>query len=396
MCRFFRIIRIVACAAVLCSFGVSCQRGDGARGDSAPVVRNGSRGAWKTGEGWRLVEVARIGSADVAGPAMFGNVVDLELDPFGRVWVADGQSQEIRVFDQHGAYVRTVGRQGGGPAEFGRIAGMAWAPEGRLWVLDGGNLRWAVYDTAGALVTTRPRSSITSIVPWPGGFDAEGRLYDLESVPERDGPFEEILVRYGAGTAVADTFRFPPFHGDYFQASGGNARNRSVTRVNVPFTGTRIWGVDPRGHVWIAVTDRYRLERRGFAGAPELVVERESRPLRVSRADRERVLKSYQWFERQGGRIDRSRIPSTYPALNAFFFDDSAYLWVQPAHPSGATVPLDVFDTAGKYLGRVEAPGRLLSRPAPVVRGGLMAALVRDEDDVPIVVVMRLQKARAP
>jgi hypothetical protein len=60
----------------------------------------------------------------------------------------------------------------------------------------------------------------------------------------------------------------------------------------------------------------------------------------------------------------------------------------------GGTSPLDVFDGSGKYLGRIEAPGRLLARPAPVVRGGRMAALTRDEDDVPIVVLLRLEKPR--
>ncbi|HVG45973.1 MAG TPA: hypothetical protein VM890_14625, partial [Longimicrobium sp.] len=177
-----------------------------------------------------------------------------------------------------------------------------------------------------------------------------------------------------------------------FAINGGTSRNRRVTEVNVPFSGAQIWSVDPRGRVWVAVTDRYRLERRAFDGSPTLAVERESRPIRVSRADRDRVLKSYEWFERQGGKVDPSRIPDTYPALNSFFFDDGDHLWVQPAAQSARTSPLDVFDAGGKYLGRVVAPGRLLARPAPVIRGGRMAALTRDGDDVPIVVVMRLQK----
>jgi hypothetical protein len=382
----------VVYVAVLCSFSVSCGHADGAREGSTPVVYNGSRGAWKAGEEWKLVQVARIGSADVAGPAMFGNVVDFALDSFGRVWVAEGQLQQIRVFDAAGAHVRTLGRKGGGPAEFGQISGMDWAPDGRLWVLDGGNARFAVYDTSGALVTTYPRNSPTTITPWPGGFDGEGRLYDVGAIPYRDGSFEEVLIRYDTTMVPADTFRFPRFQGENFEVRGGTARNRVVTSANVPFTGRQIWEVDRRGHVWIAITDRYRLERRAFSGPTELVVERESKPVHVSRADRDRIIKSYEWFERRGGKVDPSRIPDTYPALDWFFLDDSARLWVRPASRPSPTSPLDVFDAAGKYLGRVEAPARLLARPAPVVRGDLMAALTRDEDDVPIVVLMRLQK----
>jgi hypothetical protein len=263
-------------------------------------------------------------------------------------------------------------------------------------VLDGGNARWAVYDTAGALVATHPRTSPTTVAPWPGGFDREGRLYDVGARPGADGMFEDVLVRYAAITAPPDTFRFPPFHGENFEARRGTAQNRIVTSVNVPFTGTQIWGVDPRGHVWIAVTDRYRLVRHTFDGASALVVERQTSPVRVSQAERDRVVKSYELFERRGVRVDASRIPNTYPALNSFFFDDSAYLWVEPAHRRGATLPLDVFDTTGTFLGRVEAPGRLLSHPSAVVRGDRMAALTRDDDDVPIVVVMRLRKPGMP
>jgi sugar lactone lactonase YvrE len=387
-----RFCGFVARIAVLCSFSVSCGRTDGAREGSTPVVHNGARGAWKAGERWTLVEVARVGSAVADAPTMFADVVDLALDPFGRVWVADGQLQEIRVFDARGAYVRTIGRKGGGPAEFGAISGMDWAADGRLWVLDGGNARWAVYDTAGALITTHPRSSATTTTPWPGGFDGEGRLYDVGAIPGRDGSFEEVLIRYDTSMASADTFRFPPFWGENFEVRRGTATNRVVTTADVPFTGRQIWGVDWRGHVWIAITDRYRLERHAFRGPAELVVERASRPVRVSRADRDRIVKSYAWFERQGGKVDPSRIPDTYPALDWFFPDDSGHLWVRPASRPGPTSPLDVFDAAGKYLGRVEAPGGLLAIPTPVVRGDFMAALTRDEDDIPIVLLMRLQK----
>jgi hypothetical protein len=271
---------------------------------------------------------------------------------------------------------------------------MDWAPDGRLWVLDGGNARWAVYDTAGALIRTQPRTSMATVTPWPGRFDAAGRLYDVGVIPDRDGSLEHVLVRYTTSMVAADTFRFPRFQGENFEVRGGTTTTRVVTRVTVPFTGIQIWGVDPQGRVWMAVTDRYRLERRAFTGAPELVVEHESRPVRVSHAERERMAQSYQWFERQGGRVDASRIPNHYPPLNSFFVDDSADLWVQPAARPGPTSPLDVFDAAGKYLGRVEAPGRLLARPAPVVRGNLVAALTHDEDDVPIVLVLRLVKPR--
>jgi NHL repeat len=63
-------------------------------------------------------------SADGEGPDVFRRIVDVALDPLGRVWVADAQMHEVRVFQPDGRHVRTLGRKGGGPAEFDGIAGM--------------------------------------------------------------------------------------------------------------------------------------------------------------------------------------------------------------------------------------------------------------------------------
>ncbi len=159
------------------------------------VLRSADGGVWTPATRWSLREELRLGSADSDGPDMFGRVVDVALDATGRVWVADGQNFQIRVFDTQGRHVRTIGRKGGGPAEFEEIDGMDLGPDGNLWVLDGGNARFAVYDTAGRLAATHPRNTGAAMVPWPGGFDARGRLYDIAAVPGEDGAVQFAVRR---------------------------------------------------------------------------------------------------------------------------------------------------------------------------------------------------------
>lgn len=190
-------------------------------------------GAWKAGEEWNIVEQARIGSADGEGPDVFASIVDVELDPMSRVWVADAQRHQLRVFDSAGAHVRTIGRKGGGPAEFNGIAGMDWAADGTLWVLDAGNSRFAVYDTAGRLVTTHRRAANVVVSPWPLGFDRHGYLYDLAGVTRADDA--ERLVRFAPGLQPRDTFLVPPFQVPMFEVVTQQGKNRSINRVNVPF-----------------------------------------------------------------------------------------------------------------------------------------------------------------
>lgn len=380
----------LAAGLLLCLLSAGCQSDNNEPAESVPVIHNAGRGVWPAGREWHLVEEARIGSVSDDGPAVFGTVVDIALDGYGRVWIADGMQQDIRVFEPNGKHVRTIGRKGGGPTEFARIAGMDFSPAGQLWILDAGNARFVVYDTAGSLVGTHPRNATLSVTPWPGGFDSKGNLYDVAAFS--GGVTAEAVVRLDSAMQAADTFRLPAFKGAFFESSTGDARNRTVRQVNVPFTGQQIWRVDPHGSVWVAVTDEYRFERRSFDGSVERIVEREYTPLRVSRQERQRILESYESFVRQGGKIDENRIPDHHPPLLAFFFDDRDHLWSIPTYLPVRNPSFDVFDSRGTYLGTVQVPVRVLSRPSPVVRGNRMIGVIRDETDVQSVVVLRIEK----
>ena len=273
------------------------------------------------------------------------------------------------------------------------IAGIDWGADGNLWVMDGGNSRFAVYDTAGVLVTTHPRRNNMLMIPWPGGIDAQGRVYDVGGSAMEES---ERIVRFGADLQPQDTFAVPAFEEEFFEVqntSGGRGgrQGRSIMRINVPFAGSQQWQVDPQGHVWIARTRQYRLERHTFGDAQPLVVERPATPVKVQAEDRARVLERYQDFRDRGGKIDESRIPETYPALQSFFFGEDGHLWVMPILGPDRTV-VDVFDPAGTFLGRVTPPGRIVPSPAPAIRGNRLVGLVRDEDDVETVWVMRIEK----
>lgn len=367
-------------AAALAGFSAAC-----GSGDAEPP-----RGSWADGQAWTLEEEVRIGSADGGGPAEFAWIADVEWDALGRVWVADGQQQQIRVFDSAGPHVRTIGRKGGGPEEFDRIAGMDWAPDGTLWVLDAGNARFAVYDTAGKLVATHRRDVNVTVAPWPLGFDTQGRFYDLASIKGSGAP--SAVVRFGPGMVPEDTFRVPAFEQQYFEVRSESGGNQMINQVTVPFAPRQEWHLDPAGNPWVAVTDRYRLERRRFDGTVERVVEGTARARPVTREDRNRALASYDEFTKKGGKIDASRIPGTHQLLEDFFFGDDETLWVKLATGRGQPAALDVFDRAGVYLGRVQAPTLIATSPAPAFRDGRMAAVVTDEDHVPSVVVLRVEK----
>jgi hypothetical protein len=384
------LLGALALPAAACGRADARDNGSGERPRSAAeVVHNGKAGAWKPGEAWRLKEELRLGSAD-EGPDAFGRIGDVEADALGRVWVADGQAGEIRVFDAAGRHVRTVGRRGSGPGEFQQIAGMEFAPDGKLWVVDLGNARYSVFDTAGALVATHPRRGGAALIPWTGGFDRQGRLYDAALVARSPTELETALVRWDAGLARADTLRLPAYEPPYFEAGGGGP----VSRINVPFTGQQVWVLDPSGDVWLGITDRYRFDRMEFAGGTVRALEKKADPVPVTRTDVDRVLYAYADFERQGGKIDRSRIPGTRPPVFGAFTSPDGHLWVAPVRKPGESAGYDVFDADGRFLGFVRLPFPMAITPPPVVRGDALYGVVRDSLGVESVARFRIEMPR--
>ena len=63
----------------------------------------------------------------------------------------------------------------------------------------------------------------------------------------------------------------------------------------------------------------------------------------------------------------------------------------RPVNPYRAPVVFDVFEPAGEYLGRVEAPDGFQTYPLPVIRDRNVWAVVTDELDVPRLHRFRVQ-----
>jgi sugar lactone lactonase YvrE len=352
-------------------------------------VHSPATGTWKPGEEWKLVEELRIGSAEAEGPELFGDVVALEVDALGRIYVLESQAKEVRVFDARGAHVRTFGREGGGPGEFEQPAGLMWDPQGRLWIVDPQNARFSLFDTAGVFLTSHRRPGGASVFPWPGGMDSRGTLYDVAFVPREDGRPSFTLVRMDASMQPADTFRLPDRDGPVFEIRHDNG---SRMLAGVPFAPGLVWRRDPGGDVWVGTSDRYSIARVSFEGDTLRVVERDYEPVPVTAAERDTAVGRLKWFTGQGGKVDASRIPGEKPAYGRVYPDEAGYLWVSPSSPEAAEgTALDVFDPEGRYLGQVRFGVELRAIDPFLVRGDRLYVVETDEMEVPYVVRYRIE-----
>ncbi len=82
------------------------------------------------------IRVDSIGTVDGALPTVLGTIMDVAIDPTGRVFVLDVANENIRVFDSAGKPQFVIGQRGNGPLDF-RFPVAIWSEGvGRIVVVD--------------------------------------------------------------------------------------------------------------------------------------------------------------------------------------------------------------------------------------------------------------------
>jgi hypothetical protein len=360
-------------------------------------VRSPAHGVWDASPDrrWRLVEEVRIGRLDGQGPDVFAEVGSLLVDAGGRVWVADRGTNELRVFDASGTYIRTVGRRGDGPGEYSRLASVLLGPEGNIWV-DSGR-RWEVFDTSGAWLARHPLDSNVG-----GGIRAwtdDGRLLEVGVKYQQGGDFGDIRSFYAvhsldaSGTLIdQDTLPTPPIP-EHEAINWRTLDGTLNTRGPLPFSHVAATVIGPDGDMWI--TDgggTYAIRRQTLEGDTLLIVEREFEPYPVSEADMAAAIDQMKPQEGwTSDDADPARIPRVYPPFLLYYPASDSTLWVIRKGEGGGSV-LDVFDADGVYLGEANTNGHLERLRIETISSSHIYGVAKDDFDVDYVVVLKIEK----
>ena len=108
---------------------------------------------------------------------LFGDIRGIQATNDGTIYVLDYQATEVRAYDPHGRYLRTVARRGEGPGEITEANGIILSGDTLLWMHD--HARWVIIgvDLAGQEVRrfNKPVRSYGYI--WDGAFDNRGRYW---------------------------------------------------------------------------------------------------------------------------------------------------------------------------------------------------------------------------
>lgn len=358
--------------------------------NGAVRIRNAEVGLWDSASAWTMEFETRIGSS-ADGPGAFGFVRDFDADPSGRIYVLDGQANEIRVFSRDGDFLRSFGRTGEGPGEFQRAAGIVVRLNGTTMVADPMHGRYTLFDSTGTVLSVASPGIVISswylVFPWPGTIDSLGHVYDLTNTS--DGL---RLLRFGIESSVSrvrDTIAVPALRSTELLLKDGQGRVRAS--MPAPYATQMLTYVDAAGFLWLGDNSEYRIVKRRFTGDTVQIIQRAFRPEPVTRADIDSAMAPAATFLANGGATDGPPIPEHKPAYRWFIVDDQGYLWVSSSERRNSIgTVLDVFDPTGRYLGGVDTGLQIDDTNPPVIRNNRLYATVSDEQDVQYVVSVRI------
>lgn len=352
------------------------------------VVNNDNHdGLWAPGEEWSLQTVWRIGAAEGTPEEEFGRLTSVSLGPNGHAYLLDFMSQQVRVFDGSGRFVRHIGRAGHGPDEFDGPLAMNWDRHDRLWIADGWNRRYAVFDSQGTLIKSVPRQIraasgfVQTLV-----FNASNRIIEEASVRTANGAPATGFVQVDTAGQIGDTF--PPLPtiratSDVFTPESQLKLGPALKSLR-PFRPRLVHAVAHDGQIWFANSGEYRLFQRTLSGDTVRVISTRHRELSLLPEEERQIDEAL-----AKGRISRSDLDLTLgrQIIQAIYVLDDGHLLVLIEDETGKDGRvLDIFDPEGRFLGSLRSEYPIHSDAISALRGDTLIVVSQDELDVQHVV----------
>lgn len=308
-----------------------------------------------------VIEYTQVEDLSIGGDVdeedyIFHRPRDVKVGKDGTIYVVDFGDMTVKLYDQKGQYIRTIGGQGQGPNEFGRSIYISLGSGENVFILDPINQRVAVLNTDGEyLGGFRIEESVFPKIEMDNknniyvGLRKQEENYQWLNIRcfNRDG---EELVNFGDFKIVQTITR-------KVKTERGVSAITSVSRIS----STAVWKVNPEGKLYAAFGDTYQVSVYKTDGSLDFKFGRLFTPVSYKPG-------------RKPGQSNEAGIFNAY--TQRWLFDGEGNIWInffmgtEPEH-----IAYDVFSSDGIYLKQVLVKHRIFQ-----FFEGKAFCLVRDED----------------
>jgi hypothetical protein len=289
---------------------------------------------------------------------------NLGIDDQGGFYVCDWGNRRVQVYDRHGLYVRTLGRQGQGPGEYGMPG----------WVLldAAGN---AYINSVRSLVVFGPdgifkkniliKTALSTMILGPGGTFV-GAIQP--NAHEEGGPKNRLVQLSPEGEMVRTLAEFPAFG-----ASPGQMLLHWYSG-NLPFS------LRSEDSLYYGFSLDYKIYVVDGEGLPLFAFSKAEKEqgITAEEADLTRTNGIWAWYGQGDPKTAPLDMPDHRPFFTSFLSDDLGRLYVVRFKPitekDVKTSDIDVFSKDGYFLYRMTWPFI-----PQVIKGGFLYEVRQDE-----------------
>lgn len=286
----------------------------------------------------RLEEDFKIGDSEVE-EEMIAQVTFFVVDDREFIYALDFKASNIKVFDDNGTYVRTIGKQGQGPGEINFPSGILITSAKELLIEDAGNRRLSYFSLEGEFlrhVSLGDKTSLTNLVmDTKGNF--LGRQFILE---EKEYSFE--IRKFDKDLKRLFTIERIPF----------NFRDPQKDKMN-PFDFIQIYLFDSEDNIYYGNPKEYEVQVFSPDGTLIKKITKKHNPEHITEEDIEKILDR---IPDMGFNVkNMMEFPKQFPAYESFSMDEKGRLFVRSYNKGRGEdeIFLDIFDREGKYIAKI-------------------------------------------
>lgn len=275
----------------------------------------------------------------------FGQIIGLVLDDSLRIFVADSQADQIKMFSPEGEFLTTIGGPGDGPAEFRRLGEIRFGPKGAFWVNTPTALK--VFDVRGSepeLLRSIPILDLRSqgqVIWFPPMLDASDtiRIMVFRNLNRPHPGWERRYYQIDTLGQQLGFIALPPAHPPDSIRMSGRMEYRRPGRDPIliegfgPYPEGSLLAYAPDGPSVRVLNSRYAIELFDVRGEPTGEIVRSMIGPRVSQPERDSIAVVLEDAETQtrsqGGIFTAPPIPERKPPIQRVWYDQSGRLWVQ-------------------------------------------------------------------
>jgi hypothetical protein len=321
--------------------------------DGVTVVKNPIEPIYGE-EAFGLEEELVIGEADGREEYMFQGVYTVAVSDIGDIYVLDYKAQHVKVYNNKGEYLRTIGRPGQGPGELFLPRSLIYTEHDEVVV---GNMNNITYFTPeGDYIKSIPltKASINTLK-----IDSDGNIIGF-CIARDEGVY--ALKKFDPELNELYLYGTSPLPSAEMRRTGKRNVFFTLLRWDIINGNQIVCGYPEEGYVIKIYDSSANLVRK---------IEKEYKQIEITQQDKEEAIAEYPPELRQN-----MTAPKHFPPFRTLRADDEGrvYVYTNERTPDKEKYYYDIFDAEGRYILKIPLKTRFC-----IIKNRLYA-IEEDED----------------